>query len=154
MKLEDVQLQLKTLDGAHFRLLWIAGGDANKRHAFLQEVARDTGVPLLEVGKMLSAALLDLPPKLRAVSAEDCFQDLLKSGTGETRCLDHLDILFDQSLQLDAIGLLKNASRRFTLLASWPGVHEGGVLSYGESDHPSFVQFTPLSDEQNLYVIQ
>jgi ATP-dependent helicase/nuclease subunit A len=103
---------------------------------------------------MLSDALLDLPVKLRAVSAEECFHDLLKNGAGEIRFLDHLDILFDQSLQLDAISLIKNSSRRFTLVASWPGVHEGDMLSYGSPDHPSFVQFTPVKDEQTLHVIQ
>ena len=154
MNLENFQTQLKDLFGAHFRLLWIAGGDASKRHALLQEIARDSGAPLLEVGKILSAALLDLPAKLRAVSAEECFHDLLKEGAGEIRFLDYLDILFDQSLQLDAISLIKNSSRRFTLVASWPGIHELDVLSYGSPDHPSFVQFTPVKDEQTLHVIQ
>jgi len=154
MNHEDFQNQLKAVSGAHFRLLWIAGGDDLKRHALLQEIAKDLGAPLLEVGKMLSAALLDLPIKLRAVSAEECFHDLLKEGAGEIRCLDHLDILFDQSLHLDAISLIKNSSRRFTLVASWPGVHKGDMLSYGSPDHPSFVQFTPVKDEQTLHVIQ
>jgi len=154
MKLEDFPTRVKELASAHFRLLWIAGADDSKRHALLQEVAKDLGAPLLEVGKTLSAALLDLPIKLRAVSAEECFHNLLKEGAGEIRCLDHLDILFDQSLHLDAISLIKNASRRFTLVASWPGVHEGDVLSYGSPDHPSFVQFTPVKDEQSLQVIQ
>jgi hypothetical protein len=154
MKSDEINAQIAALSGAHFRLLWIAGGDASKRHAHLQEIAKDSGVPLLDVGKMLSAALLDLPVKLRAVSAEECFHDLLKEGAGDVRCLEHLDILFDQSLQLDAISLIKNSSRRFTLVASWPGVHKGDMLSYGSPDHPSFVQFTPVKDEQTLHVIQ
>lgn len=125
---------------AHFRLVWLVGGTPQERSAVLGAVAQELECPDLKIGKKLSGALLDLSPRLRAAAAEEAFQDILLSCGSGILCIDHLEILFDPPLQLNAVELIKNASRRFVLIASWPGSSHDDSLSFGAADHPAYVR--------------
>jgi len=94
---------------------------------------------------MLSAAIVDQPAPLRPASAEGVFYDMLHSSKSEVLCLDHLEILFDEALMLKAVDLVRNASRRFVLIASWPGTADAAGLSFGQADHPAYFRI-PLSE--------
>jgi len=122
---------------AHFRLVWIAGNASSVRSSFLAQCAEKFNRPILHVGKILSSCLLDQPAPLRPTSAEEAFYDMLISSKSNSICLDHLEILFDESLKLKAVDLVRNASRRFVLIASWPGIADTSHLTFGTADHPS-----------------
>lgn len=122
---------------AHYRLVWVTGGSARARSAFLCQVAQRMDCPLMSIGRVLSASILELAAPLRPASAEGAFYDMLHSSGRELLCLDHLEILFDESLMLKAVDLVRNASRRFMLLASWPGNADESSLTFGPADHPS-----------------
>lgn len=94
---------------------------------------------------MLSSSLIEQPASLRATAAEGSFYDILNTGRGEFICLDRLEILFDQALMLKPLDLVRNASRRFVLLASWPGEVDANGLSFGPAHHPSHFHI-PLVD--------
>lgn len=101
--------------------------------------------PVLSIGRTLSSSILDQPAPLRPASAEEAFYDMLHTSKSDVLCLDHLEILFDEALMLKAVDLVKNASRRFTLVASWPGTTDSGSLTFGPADHPSYFRI-PLSE--------
>ena len=124
----------------HFRMIWVAGGTAADRSAILGTLADVKKCPFLDVGKRLSAAMIEIPSSLRAAAAENAFFDMLLSGGGNVLCLDHLEILFEVSLMLNPIELVKNYSRRFLLVASWPGSLSSDALIYGPEDHPAHVK--------------
>ena len=149
----DIVAKLNRLADEHFRVLWLAGGTSAARSELIQAAAALADAPCLNLGKSLSSALLDIQPKLRPASAEDCFHDLLRPGAGEIRCLDRVDILFDQPLMLDAVGLIRNASRRFLILASWPGTCSGEMLSYAPAEHPSHIQINARESDCHFYHI-
>ncbi len=137
---EEVLAAAERVRDAHFRLVWLAGGTSHERSSILDASAEALECPSLKVGRRLSEALLDLSPRLRAASAEEAFQDILLSATSDVVCLDHLEVLFDLSLRINAVDLIQNASRRFVLIASWPGLHHNASLSFGPSGHPACVQ--------------
>ncbi len=70
---------------------------------------------------------------------------MLHTRTSDVLCLDHLEILFDETLMLKAVDLVRNASRRFMLIASWPGNADESSLTFGPADHPSYFRI-PLSE--------
>lgn len=115
------------------------------RSSFISQSAAKLGYPLLTIGRVLSATLLDTAAALRPASAEEAFYDVLRSSGSDVLCLDHLEILFDESLMLKAIDLVRNASRRFILIASWPGIADANSLTFGPADHPSHIRI-PLSE--------
>ena len=139
---DRIYSSVEAVRNAHFSLVWLAGGISAERSLLLSGVAERLKCPHLRVGRQLSAALLDLSPRLRAVSAEDSVQDLLLATEADMICLDHLDILFDPSLRLNAVDMIQNASRRFVLVASWPGTIHRKSLSFGPEDHPAHLRIS------------
>lgn len=137
---EEVCQAVAAVRHAHFRLVWVAGRTPRERSGLLDALALHLGCPDLKIGRSLSASLLELSPRLRAASAEDTFLDLLLGAASDTLCLDHLEVLFDPALRLSAVDLIQNASRRFVLVASWPGEIDGQGLSFGPADHPAHVR--------------
>ena len=142
----------ESMHGSDQRVLWVAGGSAAYRSGIVMGVADKKRVPFLDIGKTLSAELLDVSPNLRPVSVEDCFYELLDAGEGATRCLDLLDILFEETLLLDAVSLIHASSRRYRIVASWPGHADGDTLFYAPPEHPSHVEFQPAKFGGNFYL--
>ena len=140
---------LQTARREHFRVIWVVGGSASERSAVIRAVADAEDGAVLDVGRLLSAALIEIPSPHRAVSVDDAFSDMLSSGGKEVLCLDHLEILFETSLMLQPIDLVKNASRRFLLVASWPGTFAQDSLVFGPEDHPAHLK-TPRQDLECL----
>ena len=127
---------------AHYRLVWITGAPPGRRSDCIRSIAGRLGCPLLSVGQGLSSRVLDQPAPLRSAAAEDGFYEMLHQSKAEMICLDHLEILFDQSLMLKAADLVRNASRRFLLIAAWPGTADGTGLVFGPPDHPSYFRIS------------
>ena len=140
---------LLTARREHFRIIWVVGGSASERSAVIRAVADAEDGAVLDVGRLLSAALIEIPSPHRAVSVDDAFSDMLSSGGKEVLCLDHLEILFETSLMLQPIDLVKNASRRFLLVASWPGTLTQDSLAFGQEDHPAHLKI-PRQDLECL----
>jgi len=130
---------------AHFKLLWVAGKEPGRRSAFLSQLAGKMGFPILNVGKLLASGMIDQPVHLRPSSAEDGFYDLLHQSGTEMLCLDHLEILFDQALMLKAVDLIRNASRRFILIAAWPGTLDTKCVLRDEIRAPEMQETGDLS---------
>lgn len=153
LQTDQVRDLVYSVSGAHFRLVWLAGGTAPMRTQLLQAVSDRLGCPYLSVGAGLSSALMEISPTLRAVSAEDAFDDLLRSEVSDTLCLDRLEILFEATLWLNAVTLIKNSSRRILLVASWPGITFKQSLQYGPTDHPTFTVVPGPEVECPIYPI-
>jgi hypothetical protein len=141
----SVRASVDQVRHAHYRLVWVTGESAGARSRFLNDYAEQYACPLIGIGRMLSAAILEHPAPLRPASAEGAFYDILHSTKSEVLCLDHLEILFDEALMLKAVDLVRNASRRFVLIASWPGTADAEWLSFAQSDHPTYFRI-PLSE--------
>ena len=68
------------------------------------------------------------------------FKDLITATPGDVVFLDNLEILFDTSLEIDPLRLLRFTSRNRTIVASWNGTFQDGSLTYAEPGHPEFFQ--------------
>jgi hypothetical protein len=91
--------------------------------------------------KQLSQRMLELPRNRRPRQVDRIFKDLMTEHPGDLIVLDNLEILFDPSLQIDPLRLLKSISRRQTLVAAWGGTFHDGVLTYAEPDHSEFKSY-------------
>lgn len=137
----------------HFKLVWLAGDTSARRTRVLHALVEGVGGAYLDLGKILSSALLDVPLHLRAASVHECFAACLGSESRAVTCLDHLDILFEPSLKTNGVELVKNASRHAVLVASWPGIFEQGNLVFGPSDHPSHKEIPERDLESAVHII-
>jgi len=59
--------------------------------------------------------------------------------------LDRTEIMFDTSLQLDPLGLLKSLSRDKVMITMWSGSISNSRLYYAEPSHPEYKSY-PIDD--------
>jgi hypothetical protein len=129
----------------YFRLvLVVAPAGAGKTMA-LQHLAREMGIPLLNVNLEISRLLLDLTQRQRALQLPRLLGELADNTGAEVLFLDNTEILFDPALRQDPLRLLQGVSRNRTVVATWNGVIEGGNLVYARPDHAEYRKY-PVCD--------
>jgi hypothetical protein len=123
------------------RLVLLAGPGESGKTSLLRQVSELRECPVVNVNLMLSLSLLELPRSKRPRQGNRIFGELIDECDGDLIVLDDLEVLFDTALQLDPLQLLKLHSRNKTLMASWNGKFQDGVLSYAEPDHPEYKSY-------------
>ncbi len=123
------------------RLVLLAGPGESGKTSLLRQVSDLRGCPFVNVNLKLSQSLLGLPRSKRPRQVDRIFGELIDDCEGDLVVLDDLEVLFDTALQLDPLRLLKLHSRNKTLVASWNGKFQDGVLSYAEPDHPEYKSY-------------
>lgn len=138
----ELQAQAARASVEHHRLVWVAGGSSLERSSLLKALAETEDGAFVEIGKILSSAIIEIPAPLRPASVEECFAAILSERPAPVVCLDHLEILFESSLRLNPVELIKGASRHRLLVASWPGTTQGNRFCFGPDDHPAHLELS------------
>ncbi len=86
----------------------------------------------------LSQCLLELPKRQRPLQVQSLLQKIVERNNSEVVFLEHLQILFDQSLQLDICRCLRLLARQRTIVAIWCGSVQNSILTYAEQGHPEY----------------
>ena len=67
-------------------------------------------------------------------------------ASGDLLLLDNIELLFDRSLQLDPLDLLKRHAHAKRVVAVWPGELQGdartGRLTYSDMGHPEHQDYS------------
>ena len=96
------------------------------------------GWPIMTVGDQLSAALLAVAPRRRPRMAGQVIAEAVGwLAPGPVVC-SGIDLLFEPALELDALRLLREASRAVPLVVLWPGQYQERVLSYAVPEHAHY----------------
>ena len=91
-----------------------------------------------ELGKRLSA----IPQKQRHLLAGTVLNELADlHAKGDILLLDNIEILFDRTLQLDPLDILKRHAHARRVVAVWPGELRSGRLTYAEMGHAEFQDY-------------
>ena len=102
---------------------------------------RRTATPL-NVGADLGRCIAGLSHSQRALSASGLLRQLADQQTsGELLLVDKIELLFDRSLKLAPLTLLKQLSCVRRVVATWPGEQSGGRLKYAEMGHPEYQDY-------------
>ena len=129
-----------------YKLVLVVGSDDGQRDAVIRELLRQHVYPVLDTGLSLSHELAAIPEARRPLKASSVFKSLIapNAATSAVVVVDNIGILFDQSLQLDPLGLLEDVSRSTVLVVSWPGTitwNENGTvhaLSHAVPEHDEY----------------
>lgn len=101
-------------------------------------LAERFGWPVLSVGDQLSAALLDVASRRRPrVAGQALAEAVGRLAPGPIVC-SHIDLLFEPTLELDPLRLLREASRLAPMVVLWPGQYQARVLSYAVPEHAHY----------------
>lgn len=124
---------------SYYHLVVLVGPHGSGKTRLLQAAAAETGWPLINLGLELAKSLVDIPPARRSAAAAEFTAKLLTQRSGVV-VVDNIEVLFEPSLKLQPLELLKQASRSATLVVAWPGASESGALVYatpGYREHRS-----------------
>ncbi|MEZ5277102.1 MAG: BREX-3 system P-loop-containing protein BrxF [Opitutaceae bacterium] len=135
----------------YHRLVLVVGPSGSGKTGAVRRVAISHPCPCLNVNLELSKQMLNLTGRQRSLQALTVLRDLIKDAGDDTVVLDNNEILFDRTLQLDPLRVLKELSRTKTIVATWNGHIDKNSLDYAEPDHPEY-QHYPISEVDFVYV--
>ena len=96
------------------------------------------GWPCLAVGRELGDGLLGEQPQRRSRAARRWTSARLgEMAPGPVLCTG-IDLLFEPTLSLDPLCLLRDAGRTTRLVVAWPGTYLDDVLAYAVPDHAHY----------------
>ena len=114
----------------------------------LYQAASQTGARVLNVNLELSKLLLEMTQKQRRLQLDSALEQVIAgfvahdTTVGEFVFLDHIDILFEPSLEINPLKFLQRASRSRVVAAVWHGALKDGLLTYAQPNHPAFRHYS------------
>lgn len=133
----EIQESITLVRSQYEKLILIAGRRGSGKTIVLRQLAILVNSNVTSISLEMSRLLLPYTTKQRAIKAAEIFNEIVSQST-PVHIFDNMELLFDASLKLDPLQLLRNASRNQIIVASWPGDHSNGRLSYstfGHSEH-------------------
>jgi hypothetical protein len=142
---DQICKQLSGIDDLYNRLVLLVGHPDCGKSAILRSLAEAEHVPVLNVGAELSRKLLDLTDRQRVLQLPRMLEEAAGKLPAHLSLLDNTELLFDPVLRQDPLRLLQGLSRGRTIVATWLGDFDGGVLTYAAPEHPEFRRY-PAAD--------
>jgi hypothetical protein len=137
-----LQRTVEEIAPLHTKLILLVGPPRCGKTALLQALAERTQTPILSVGDELGRRLAVVPKKHRQLEAGKVLREIADQRTnGDLLLVDNIELLFDASLQLNPLDLLKRQAHARRVVAVWPGeLRQGGSprLTYAEMGHPEY----------------
>ncbi len=93
---------------------------------------------IFSIGTILSEALFQVMPAHRSMEVPGIIKDAVQQRSpGPVLCTD-IDLLFSPTIRIDALQLLREASRIAPLIVLWPGSSQNGAVSYATPEHADY----------------
>lgn len=142
LKLRMIAKLQRTIDDLHAlqsKLLLVVGPPGAGKTKLLEVLGKSREAEIMNVGAALGRRLTTLPPKERPLQVNTIFRELAeKYASGDLLLIDNIELLFDLTLRLDPLDLLKRQARRRRVIAVWPGELREGRLTYAVVGHPEY----------------
>jgi len=137
--LDKVRLGAERVSQMYYRLLVVVSDDELKSGRYLAE---SLGIRRVNVGEKLGEELLEVPARRRPLKVAGLLEDVLDDAEDDGVLLDHIGILFEESLKVEPLRLLRSISRRRLVIVMWSGEVEAGNLVYGVPGHPEYRSYS------------
>jgi len=134
--ISQLRTAIEQAERQYHRLVLLVGTSGTGKTGLLRTLAEQDGHEYRNVNLELSQRMLELSKKQRARQIERLMQALASEAASEVLVLDNSEILFDTTLKIDPLRLLKSVSRNRTIVAAWNGDLSDGFLTYAEPHHP------------------
>lgn len=109
--------------------------DVQRLQQISLRLAESFSWPILSLGSVLSERLLHVTPVRRTSEVSTIFKDIVQGYLADLVICSDIDMLFDPTLRLDPLRLLRDTSRLRALVAMWPGSFTSGTLVYATPEH-------------------
>lgn len=132
-KLERLATEVAAL---HSKLILLVGTPRAGKTALLVAFGKRVEAEPLNVGSELGRRLAAIPQKQRHLQAGTELRELAdEHAKRDLLLMDNIELLFDTSLRLNPLDLLKRHAHSKRVVAVWPGELRDGRLTYADMGH-------------------
>ena len=137
--LERLQSLMADTAQLQSKLILLVGGTPAERSALLGALQRSLNATPLHLGVLLASALTELPQRERHLQVGNLLREIAQSHppTGPL-LMNGVELLFDASLKVNALDLLKRQALARPVVAVWPGEWRNGRLTYAVLGNPEY----------------
>jgi ABC-type cobalamin/Fe3+-siderophores transport system ATPase subunit len=137
MILDKLNRLVDEVGSLHSPLILIIGPPASGKTSLLRQLAEIRSRKVLTLGSTLGGKLASIPHRQRHFDTLDIVRELTEQYTEDGLLLiDNIEILFDRTLKLDPLDILKRNAHARRVVAVWPGELRDGRLIYADIGHP------------------
>lgn len=119
------------------KLVLLVGASRSGKTKLLRELGTKLNIEPINVGLELGRRLAATPINKRGFSAGELLREIAdKERTDDPLLLDNLELLFEKSLQINPLDLVKRLAHSKRVVAAWPGELRSDRLIYADMSHP------------------
>lgn len=119
------------------KLILLVGPSRSGKTQLLRKLGTKLNIEPLNVGLDLGRRLAATPNSKRGFSAGELLREMAdRERTENLLLLDNLELLFEPSLQINPLDLVRRLAHAKPVVAVWPGELRGDRLVYADMSHP------------------
>lgn len=140
--LEALDQRVEDVATLNSKLILLIGPPRSGKTRLLNALGARRRLGVVNVGAALGRLLLEIPGSRRHAHAVESFKDVAAANAMDGLVLlDNVELLFDRSLRLNPLDLLKRQAHVRRVVAAWPGELTGGRLTYATMGHPEYQDY-------------
>jgi len=137
-KLERLVVEVGDLQS---KLILLVGNGSKTR--LLRTLAQRLNVAPFNLGVKLGHRLAATPVSERGFSANELLREITDSARGDAPLmLDNLEVLFEPSLKINPLDLIKRLAHSRRVVAVWPGEMRDDRLVYASMGYPEYRDYS------------
>lgn len=119
------------------KLILLVGPSRSGKTQWLRQLGDKLNIEPLNVGMELGRRLLATPNNKRGFSAGELLREIADGErTKDPLLLDNLELLFEPTLQINPLDLVRQLAHSKRVVAVWPGEMRSDRLVYADMSHP------------------
>ncbi len=125
------------------KLILLVGPSGSGKTKLLRQLGGKLNIEPLSIGLELGRRLAATPNNKRALLAGELLREIVDRERAEDPLLlDNLELLFEPSLQVNPLDLVKRLAHSKRVVAVWPGELRGDRLVYADMSHPEYRDYS------------
>lgn len=141
--LAELKQQIEGISQRNCKLIVLVGNSPALRDELVDTLCQQLQSPALALGERLGVRLAEIPLQQRALNVGRLLRELCTEiGPNSPLVLDKIELLFDASLQLNVLEILKHQAMSRCVIVNWPGAWQSRRLVYAEIGHPEHRDYT------------
>lgn len=137
MKFSELERLLREISDLNSKLILLVGVSRSGKTRLLRELGAKLSIDPINVGFELGRRLAATPNNKRGFSAGELLREIAdKERHDAPLLLDNLELLFEKSLHINPLDLVKRLAHSTRVVAVWPGEMRRDRLIYADMGHP------------------
>lgn len=135
--LDKLERLIGEIGDLNSKLILLVGPSRSGKTQLLRQLSAKLNIEPLNVGLELGRRLAATPNNKRGFSAGELLREIPdKERPEDLLLLDNLELLFEPSLQINPLDLIRRLAHSRRVVAVWPGELRGDRLVYANMSHP------------------